>query len=104
MSESNQNQLEDSDDDEEDYSWDYDDDSEEKPKVSKHILISLTRDWLGRENPDAYPTHGFFPVWAFALLIIAGNNYEINKRKQITDYLSLVKRQFFNRISFKIIG
>ena len=40
--------------------------------MSQQVLISLTRDWLGRENPDAYPAHGFFPVWAFTLLIIAG--------------------------------
>lgn len=74
MNDSGNKRLND-DDDDEDYSWDYDDDSEDKPKVSEHILISLTRDWLGRENPDSYPTHGFFPVWAFALLIISGKYF-----------------------------
>jgi hypothetical protein len=40
--------------------------------MSRKQIISLTRDWLGRENPDTYPTHGFFPVWAVGLLMIAG--------------------------------
>ena len=63
-------------DDSQDYSWDYDDDNGEKQKaLGKKQLISLTRDWLGRTNPDLNPTHGFFPVWAACLFIISGKCY-----------------------------
>jgi hypothetical protein len=64
-------------DESEDYSWDYDDNAEVQEKQNRKLLISLTRDWLGRENPDASPTYGFFPVWAFFLLLVAGNYFKI---------------------------
>jgi hypothetical protein len=34
--------------------------------------VALTRDWFGREDPNNYPARGFFPVWPFLLLTIAG--------------------------------
>lgn len=61
----------------EDFIWDYDATENTKPKINTNLLVSLTRDWLGREDPDNYPIHGFFPVWAAALLCLAGILYTI---------------------------
>ncbi|CAF0814410.1 unnamed protein product [Brachionus calyciflorus] len=58
-------------DDIEDYSWDYDETSEVKPPLSKKEILSLNRDWLGREDPDKYPSHGFFPVWGACLIVMS---------------------------------
>jgi hypothetical protein len=69
--------FDDDDEEETDYSWDYDEDSEVKPKISKELLISLTRDWWGRDNPDETPGYGFFPVWAFALICLSSNFFKI---------------------------
>ena len=46
----------------------------EVPEVKKTAEenIALTRDWLGRENPDKTPFYGFFPVWPAMLMAIAG--------------------------------
>lgn len=65
--------------DEEDYKWDYDHDSADKPGLTKEQILSLTRDWNGREDPDKYPTHGFFPVWGAALLILACNFHYLSQ-------------------------
>jgi hypothetical protein len=34
--------------------------------------VAQTRDWFGREDPNKYPTQGFFPVWPLLLVTIAG--------------------------------
>jgi hypothetical protein len=70
-------------DDSKDYSWDYDDNTDVQAKLNRKLLISLTRDWLGRENPDSTPTYGFFPIWVFFLLLVAGICLEIFKELNI---------------------
>ncbi len=55
----------------EDYDLD-DEKTENKPELTFLQKVALNRDWFGRENPNTYPTHGFFPVWPLLLITIAG--------------------------------
>jgi len=43
-----------------------------EPQKSPEEKISLTRDWLARDNPDATPFYGFFPVWPAVTMSISG--------------------------------
>ncbi len=50
---------------------------EKESKKTLNEVISLTRDHMGRENPDSTPMYGFFPVWPAMLLCLSGKFFNI---------------------------